>query len=48
MTNPISVVTRYASVPVHSHEATCPHACKQMADWLRGYAVACANVICKF
>ncbi len=33
---------------MHSHEATCPHACKQIADWLTDLAVADAWFICEF
>ncbi len=33
---------------MHSDRATCLHACKQIADWLSGLAVACACFICGF
>ncbi len=33
---------------MHSREATCPHALKRIADWLRGLAVACTCFICEF
>ncbi len=32
MTNHIAFVIIYASAPKHSNEATCPRACKQIAD----------------
>ncbi len=33
---------------MHSHEATCPHAYKQIVDWLSDLAVPCACFICEF